>query len=461
MRIARSCIVVGLTATAVPCALAGDLTPPPGPVAPTFKTLHEVEPRRPLDRSMVPITINQSGSYYLTENLFPAAIGDPFLIEILADDVSLDLRGFTVFASTEVTVAMAGIQISATDNVEVFDGSVVGADGFGIVSSFATSCLIRHVRVRECSGTGISVGQGSVLEGCVALDNGLLGFNCGGGSAIIGCTAEGNSSDGFVCPPGSTISACAASNNGGDGFSLGDSSRAAGCSAEMNGADGFVSSGRCQLDSCLATGNGGSGFRNIGSGATWRDCYAGDNGDAGFRFSSNCSVIGCEAIDNDSSGGGTPAILSVNGDCLIADTVVNGSPSADGIDAGDGGHVTGCTVTGCGGHGIIVDTDGMVERCVSRNNGGDGIRATWGNLVAWNSCSDNGGAGIHATFQVNRIDSNLCRSNGSGIQTSSTANLIVRNSCVVNGINYDLNGGDKLGPIGANPALAGPWDNFD
>src|SRR5262245_40285062 len=36
---------------------------PPGPPAPLFKTLEQVEPRRPI--SSVPFTINQPGSYYV------------------------------------------------------------------------------------------------------------------------------------------------------------------------------------------------------------------------------------------------------------------------------------------------------------------------------------------------------------------------------------------------------------
>ena len=53
---------------------AGPLTPP-GPPAPTMKSLDEVEPRIPLTQDTTPgdatavFKITQSGSYYLTKNL--------------------------------------------------------------------------------------------------------------------------------------------------------------------------------------------------------------------------------------------------------------------------------------------------------------------------------------------------------------------------------------------------------
>src|SRR5262245_27803441 len=79
---------------------AGTLTPPPGPIAPTFKTLGEIEPRIAINAANTPGTalalfqIAQPGSYFLTGNVIgvPGKAG----IEISASNVTLDLNGFTL-----------------------------------------------------------------------------------------------------------------------------------------------------------------------------------------------------------------------------------------------------------------------------------------------------------------------------------------------------------------------------
>src|SRR5438477_473602 len=74
----------------------GPLTPPGAP-APLFKTLQQVEPRTPI--AAAPFTISAAGSYYLTTNVTVSS-GDA--ITITANNVTLDLNGFTI-ASTRPT----------------------------------------------------------------------------------------------------------------------------------------------------------------------------------------------------------------------------------------------------------------------------------------------------------------------------------------------------------------------
>src|SRR5215813_2047720 len=91
-----SLTLIALALMAVP-ALAGDLTPPPGPVGPTMKPLSQVEPRTPVTATTTPgdfnsvYQINQSGSYYLTGNV--AGVTGKIGVKILVGNVTLDLNG--------------------------------------------------------------------------------------------------------------------------------------------------------------------------------------------------------------------------------------------------------------------------------------------------------------------------------------------------------------------------------
>src|SRR5947209_6383814 len=65
---------------------------PPGPPAPSMKTLAQIEPRTPI--SALPFSISAPGSYYLTTNLTGITNG----ISITADNVTLDLGGFSIIS---------------------------------------------------------------------------------------------------------------------------------------------------------------------------------------------------------------------------------------------------------------------------------------------------------------------------------------------------------------------------
>ena len=97
-----------LLTTASTCALvasagllvAGSLNPPAGPVAPTYKTLSEVEPRIAVGPGTTPgdaanlYRITQPGSYYLTANIIT---GPRTGVWIDSSGVTLDLNGFEIY----------------------------------------------------------------------------------------------------------------------------------------------------------------------------------------------------------------------------------------------------------------------------------------------------------------------------------------------------------------------------
>ncbi len=158
----------------------GSLTPPGAP-APTMKTLSQVEPRIPI--SAVPLTITNSGSYYLTTNL--SAEGG---ITIDASGVSLDLNGFTLSGG-----GAAGINVtSLRHGIFIFNGTVRdGQDG--IFASNAAYSRFEKLRVFNNFTSGILTGAGCEVTDCLVYSNYFsAGIQVGDGSSVQSCNANGN-----------------------------------------------------------------------------------------------------------------------------------------------------------------------------------------------------------------------------------------------------------------------------
>jgi hypothetical protein len=77
-RTVRTCLVPAALVLSAGALIAGPLAPPPGPIASSYKTLSEVEPRTAVNATNTPgdagcvYRISQHGSYYLTGNIFTA-----------------------------------------------------------------------------------------------------------------------------------------------------------------------------------------------------------------------------------------------------------------------------------------------------------------------------------------------------------------------------------------------------
>ncbi len=222
-RTERNRILLLAILAAISPAWAGDLDPP-GPPAPTMKTLVEVEPRTLLRndfQTFTPIVITQPGSYYLVEDIF--AFGGAHGIHIQASQVTLDLNGFTVYGNIEI------------------------GSNKGILCDIGNAgAVIKNGTVRNFFQSGIdlfSCANSRVLD-VHALNNGLGGFGygifIGQDSAAVGCIAADNATDGFRSDFGSSFVRCSANDNGGVGINA------------------YVS----LVDRCVARGNDGDGIRN-------------------------------------------------------------------------------------------------------------------------------------------------------------------------------------------------------
>jgi hypothetical protein len=190
-----------------------------------------------LGGSKFPINIAKSGSYILKHNLVPPA--NITAINITANDVSLDLNGFTITGTPTVPTVWA-IQSTST-GVIVRNGQVTG-----LCLSLGQNALVEDVLALNCAMTaGVIVGSNSSVSRSVATSD-FIGINCSGSNCSLSDnTVSGSSLHGIGC----SGNGCNFSRNTANGNGIGPT--------VGNGLD-------CNGTGCLFNGNVSNA--NVGAG---------------------------------------------------------------------------------------------------------------------------------------------------------------------------------------------------
>ncbi|MFO0835558.1 MAG: hypothetical protein U0638_11345 [Phycisphaerales bacterium] len=464
---------------------AGPLNPPSGTVSSTYKTLTEVEPRIAINSTNTPgdgdsvYKITAPGSYYLTGNVaLPTtkAIGIE-IVSVSADQVSIDLNGYELRGSGATT--LIGISSTVGSRVWVCNGSLRDFKQSGVVAE-GNSVMLEKLQVvncgtpaihaegsgtiRDCTvadgpGTGFSVTGAFTIERCSATLVGGYGFLTAGECVLADCTALQCSSGGVYTGDNTMVRGSRAVGNLGLGIHVGagcdvidsestgnvtgiegdDSTRCVNVLARGN-QSGFVMQDSCVLRGCTAYGNSGAGVL-AGADLTAIDCVSSQNvtasGDGFKAAGANASFVDCKAIGN----------------------------GGDGFDTTDGSTFTGCASNDNTGRGFAANNGARVENCTTRNNQQDGISVNYSCAVIGNNCSGDGAAGgthgaIKVVGQANRIEGNNISYADRGLYLTSGGNVVFRNSvkgCIVN---FDIVGGNDVGPIGSASMATSPWANI-
>jgi parallel beta-helix repeat protein len=426
---ALAALVFALAVSLVHPALAGPITPPPGPVTATHKTLSEVEPRIAINATNTPgdsdslFKITQRGSYYVTGNI--TGVLGKHGIEIGASGVTLDLNGFDL---NGVSASLDGVSVTLANSVNttVINGSVRnwGGEGLDLGSLGGRGQRVEGVIASANGAAGIRTGVSSTITNCAAFQNSGNGFTVGTGGSVTNCSAYQNNADGFSIGNGGTVTSCSGYQNTSRGFSIGNGGTATDCSAYLNEGDGFFTGDGSTLTNCTATNNTGSGIRTSDHN-TLTNCTASFNSQNGIYTFRGCAVANCTASFNSQNGiVGNGDLTSVT-DCTASDN------TGAGIIVEFGGTVQGCVVT--------VNRDGIVcgSNCLILNN----------SLIANGSSSLVDGAHILAKFDNNRIEGNNCAFGDRGIDVNSAGNIIIRNTCSDNTTNWDIAADNVVGPI--------------
>ncbi|MCG3121680.1 MAG: hypothetical protein GIKADHBN_00048 [Phycisphaerales bacterium] len=474
---------------AVVLSHAGPLDPPAGPIAPTYRTLSDIEPGIVVGPSTTPgdadsvFKITKPGRYVLAGDVVGAA--GKHGIEIEAAHVTLDCRGFQIRG---VPGSLAGIDGNGTGPgsptsapyLTLRNGVITGWGANGVTANNAGAWVVEEMKFASNTGTGITVNSGTVFTRCYFYLNSADGCQTSNHVEFLQCFASQNGGHGYFAGSDSQLVNCEAGSNGGSGIVVPLGGRVTGCTVTLNNSVGIM----------------------VGDGGSVNDCHVDDNLGGGIIIGKGGNVFRC-AVDGNGSATNQHGILarlyssSTVTTATITDCIVT-TNSGYGIYTA-GGTVRGCMAEANGNSGIYMSDRGVIVECTAKANTGTGIiggqsvsilHCTAGAntvhgiqvfddcLVRANTCDSNGsgsaiGSGIYvsdAGFPLfnsdNRIEENNCSDNDYGIQVLDSNNLIIRNTCTTNSAaNFNLAAGNTKGTIfsvaGADITTSNSYANFE
>ncbi len=499
-------LLIGLLGVVV-WVYAGDLDPPPGPIAPTMKTLDQVEARTPVqalpgDGSALHV-ISEPGSYYLTAAIAGEAGRDG--IRIAASDVNLDLNGFTLRG---VAGSGNGIRVEGTDGagdpidaVTVGNGVVrgwgangllieeaVGGDGSRVVPdrlgprSTSRNEERRPARAERAAKNAPGPREGfrgmDVLAGMVIADNAGHGLVAGDYVRLEDVSLVNNAGNGAVLGSHIGMEEVDFTGNGRDGAVL-DSyaymervSFAYNVGCGLTAAYGLRTESYTHMEEVMFYDNGQDGAL-LGDGSYMEEVWFVSNTGHGVVAGANCTVNRCMAAGNGGDGlvvgagsvlerfvsldnGGHGVVAASPGKRMMINV-----DAYSGYTAGNGGsgfvgegacNLRNCVATENCGDGIIVGAGSRVQSCSAHGNVEDGIEVSDNCRVVGNVVRANGENGPHAGIQVtgshNRIEGNDATDNNNvGIGVADAGNVIIRNCCAGNQVNFSIAVGNILGSV--------------
>jgi parallel beta-helix repeat protein len=278
-------LLPALNAQSEPLPIAGPMIPIP----------INCEQRIPI--SSLPYTISSPGSYYVTKDLTGVAGSNGITVD--ADDVTLDLNGFTLRGIPGSGHGIAKNLIGERHNVRIYNGTVRewGEDGINFQNSY--NCQFDDLKLYQNTSNGLA-SRNAVVRGCSADGNGGQGFLLHGlNSTVVACVAVENNGHGIAT--GGVVMNCVANSNGDDGYNLINTST---------------------VINCNANGNVGDGLGSDSFGNTISDCSFGSNTEAGIRVSFDSTVKGCTVYSNQDSG------IIANHRCHIVGNLCKGNTGA-------------------------------------------------------------------------------------------------------------------------------------
>ncbi len=170
----------------------------------------------------VPVSINQPGRYYFSQNL-EADGSRTAAIEVLSGNVTIDFNGYvlTGAGADPATNTQSGIWLRITDNSRILNGTIRRFGGHGIRRAIASNAHVIGMAIEDVGANGINL---SFMDGVLVRDSHVknaVGDGIVLGSGLIDSSfVEGSGGDGVVIGEG-IVRNSNVTENGGEGIQCG------------------------------------------------------------------------------------------------------------------------------------------------------------------------------------------------------------------------------------------------
>ena len=403
----------------------GSMTPPPGPPAPTMKSLDQVEPRKPIGPATSTVTINTPGSYYLTGDIV-ISTGNSAVV-VSSGDVTLDLNGFSIRkiagTSSGAGISVAGPADNSARTITIRNGHISGVFDLGVSMARAHNVTIEDLAIQGMVSVGISVSAVTLST------NNLI---------VRRCRILGDVVDRLPSPPLTSMTSSA---------------------IDVRFAMAPL------IENCVIANVAGDGIRLL-------TANSGDTTSSGIIRGCVISRCGGNGIDADTNTSTPRGVLVEK--CTVDQC------GGDGISILGSARIIDCTAVNNTGNGIeCMSRQALITGCVAENNLANGIEVGSNSRVINNACNGNGngasdGAGILVLGSDCHIEGNTVTDADRGIDVDGTGNLIIKNAASGNTTNYDIVANNKVGVIvsapnsiaisgstgGAGVGTTDPWANI-